>query len=624
MKKTLLLLIALVTMSNNLAAATSTILPLDGGWSYTLTGAVTADYGPWNPLNVTAGLTEGFDVSNYKSITLNYTKVDGSFRFYTVGKKAQGTEPETYDENSALQYKDLSTTSTPGSVTITFNENSYSEYEGNLYDGGNNKKVKCVYLTYWSGSGTGSIDITSVVLTDNNDVQTTMSYKKPWSGVQIVSCGEVNYAQYGEMGKTQWKATKEDNTIHRFTVNFGTALAAGNDLRFRIYIPDGEDDDDADDEKWQSISNGSTSATLYIDYAYNDISLYSNNATSINVSSVTRTIYSITSLWSDTHTIGSTWGNFTSLATSNKKDLASAKIGDIIRITCDNVSSSNALWICNGHTYDVFNNEAKAALAVQEDAQSFYYTLTALDVERIHESGIVISGQNFTLKKVELLTNEGNETLNYSPITITSAGVATYNSSQKLDFTAKSLKAYVASSIDAVNNTVTMTRVYKVPASTGLYLIGEEGDYEIPYLDGDADDIGTNFLVATNLWQSKVYESMENEYRYILASKSGVVGLFKVTSSGLSNTESQTGTYYEKKYHTLGAHKAYLQTTTDITPTQAPALLFFNDSETTGINTVKDSEFKVNDNVYYDLSGRRVAQPTKGLYIVNGKKVVIK
>ena len=27
---------------------------------------------------------------------------------------------------------------------------------------------------------------------------------------------------------------------------------------------------------------------------------------------------------------------------------------------------------------------------------------------------------------------------------------------------------------------------------------------------------------------------------------------------------------------------------------------------------------------YYDLQGRKVAQPTKGLYIHNGKKVVIK
>ena len=41
-----------------------------------------------------------------------------------------------------------------------------------------------------------------------------------------------------------------------------------------------------------------------------------------------------------------------------------------------------------------------------------------------------------------------------------------------------------------------------------------------------------------------------------------------------------------------------------------------------GISTVESSKLKVES--YYDLSGRRVAQPTKGLYIVNGKKVVVK
>ena len=42
----------------------------------------------------------------------------------------------------------------------------------------------------------------------------------------------------------------------------------------------------------------------------------------------------------------------------------------------------------------------------------------------------------------------------------------------------------------------------------------------------------------------------------------------------------------------------------------------------TGISTVKRESFTVNQ--YYDLQGRRVAQPTKGLYIVNGKKIMLK
>ena len=56
----------------------------------------------------------------------------------------------------------------------------------------------------------------------------------------------------------------------------------------------------------------------------------------------------------------------------------------------------------------------------------------------------------------------------------------------------------------------------------------------------------------------------------------------------------------------------------------ARSLSFDVDEEggTTSINTVQGSGVMVNG--YYNLAGQRVAKPTKGLYIVNGKKVVIK
>jgi hypothetical protein len=58
-------------------------------------------------------------------------------------------------------------------------------------------------------------------------------------------------------------------------------------------------------------------------------------------------------------------------------------------------------------------------------------------------------------------------------------------------------------------------------------------------------------------------------------------------------------------------------------PTSASMLDIDFDSETTGVSVVKGN---MADGIseYYDLQGRKVANPTKGLYIVNGKKVVIK
>ncbi|MBO5550152.1 MAG: hypothetical protein J5954_11130 [Prevotella sp.] len=58
----------------------------------------------------------------------------------------------------------------------------------------------------------------------------------------------------------------------------------------------------------------------------------------------------------------------------------------------------------------------------------------------------------------------------------------------------------------------------------------------------------------------------------------------------------------------------------------AGARIMFFDDETTGISDamrLNDKGQMTNDS-YFDLQGRRVAQPAKGLYIVNGKKVIIK
>ena len=46
-------------------------------------------------------------------------------------------------------------------------------------------------------------------------------------------------------------------------------------------------------------------------------------------------------------------------------------------------------------------------------------------------------------------------------------------------------------------------------------------------------------------------------------------------------------------------------------------------SETTGIKTVQSSMFNVQCLKFYDLQGRRVTNPTKGIYIHNGRKVVL-
>jgi hypothetical protein len=76
------------------------------------------------------------------------------------------------------------------------------------------------------------------------------------------------------------------------------------------------------------------------------------------------------------------------------------------------------------------------------------------------------------------------------------------------------------------------------------------------------------------------------------------------------------GFYKLKDTGTIGANKAYLVYS-------AGAREFFGFGETTGIDATLVNSEKVNSEVY-DLQGRRVSQPTKGLYIVNGKKYIKK
>ena len=48
---------------------------------------------------------------------------------------------------------------------------------------------------------------------------------------------------------------------------------------------------------------------------------------------------------------------------------------------------------------------------------------------------------------------------------------------------------------------------------------------------------------------------------------------------------------------------------------------YFDFSGTTAIEPVVN---EIEENVYYDLSGRRVENPVQGIHIVNGRKVLIK
>lgn len=94
---------------------------------------------------------------------------------------------------------------------------------------------------------------------------------------------------------------------------------------------------------------------------------------------------------------------------------------------------------------------------------------------------------------------------------------------------------------------------------------------------------------------------------YLLQKQDEVVGWYQYSTGTISST----------------ANRAYLKV-----PAAAPATVarrfipLFDESEPTGITQVNGEDVKAN--AYYNLKGQRVSQPTKGLYIVGGKKVMVK
>ena len=116
-------------------------------------------------------------------------------------------------------------------------------------------------------------------------------------------------------------------------------------------------------------------------------------------------------------------------------------------------------------------------------------------------------------------------------------------------------------------------------------------------------------------------ESGIDESYYSDNSLKGTMGNFTNTeyypNIYVLNYKAATGVGFYKLSEggTISANKAYLESSEN-------AREFFSFDETTAIEAIDNGQLAIDD-VVYDLQGRRISQPTKGLYIVNGKKVFI-
>ena len=79
----------------------------------------------------------------------------------------------------------------------------------------------------------------------------------------------------------------------------------------------------------------------------------------------------------------------------------------------------------------------------------------------------------------------------------------------------------------------------------------------------------------------------------------------------------------------FGNHKSFMEISNADIPTGAKVMLCFigieDEAESTGIdNLMTDENVDDANKIYYNLNGQRVYTPSKGIYILNGKKVIVK
>ena len=149
-----------------------------------------------------------------------------------------------------------------------------------------------------------------------------------------------------------------------------------------------------------------------------------------------------------------------------------------------------------------------------------------------------------------------------------------------------------------------------VPANTGVMVAATtSGSHDVIVSTGGTSKLGVNnMLIATGDDGVTASDMSDEDYYY-----------YRLTMA-----DSKPGFWWKSEKGAgfdLAANKAYLK----VLKTEAVAargFWFDFDNETTGITDNKRET--TNSHEYFNLAGQRVAQPTKGLYIVNGNKVVIR
>lgn len=249
-------------------------------------------------------------------------------------------------------------------------------------------------------------------------------------------------------------------------------------------------------------------------------------------------------------------------------------------------SSADATFSYKAGEKIIFTHKAEAINSHTKTSEEF--TLNESTPISLVKGGGTNQGVDFIYIQ---RTGDATET-----VSVSAAGYATYATKYNVEVPDNNDVKVMTVTVNEGNSTITLHEIPAntvIPAGTGILVKAQAGNHDFVVTSKEGATLDNDLKAAT-----ENVTSVEDKF-FALAKQGEKVG-FALVANGV----------------VIPASKAYLSV-----PAAPTAKFFGLDGEATGINSVKTAKA---DGAYYTLEGVKTTKPVKGLYIHNGKKIVVK